>query len=71
MLRKALFGAVNLTKNTHKNKYKYSRYGIGFDNHRTFSLSNGSRSGKNVIIFGTDMNPSVHVDNKNKDILIL
>ena len=27
--------------------------------------------GKNVIIFGADMNQSVHIDNKNKDILIL
>ena len=27
--------------------------------------------GKNVIIFGAVMNSSVHVDNKNKDILIL
>ena len=27
--------------------------------------------GRNVIIFGADMSSSVHVDNKNKDILIL
>ena len=27
--------------------------------------------GKNVIIFGSDMSSSVHVDNKGKDILIL
>ena len=27
--------------------------------------------GKNVIIFGTDMSSSVHIDNKNKDISIL
>ena len=27
--------------------------------------------GKNVIIFGADMNSSVHIDNKNKDISIL
>ena len=26
---------------------------------------------RNVIIFGTDMSSSAHVDNKNKDILIL
>ena len=26
---------------------------------------------KNVIIFGADMSSSVHIDNKNKDILIL
>ena len=27
--------------------------------------------GKNVIIFGADMSSSVHIDNTNKDILIL
>ena len=27
--------------------------------------------GKNVIIFGADMSLSLHIDNKNKDILIL
>ena len=27
--------------------------------------------GKNVIIFGTDMSPSVHIDDKGKGILIL
>ena len=26
--------------------------------------------GKNVIIFGVDISSSVHIDNKNKDILI-
>ena len=27
--------------------------------------------GENVIIFGVDMSSSLHIDNKNKDILIL
>ena len=27
--------------------------------------------GKKVIIFGADMSPSVHIDNKNKDIIVL
>ena len=26
---------------------------------------------KNVVIFGTDMNSSMHIDNKKKDILVL
>ena len=29
------------------------------------------RVGKNVIIFGVDKSSSVHIDNKEKDILIL
>ena len=27
--------------------------------------------GKNIIIFGTDIGPSVHIDNRRKDILVL
>ena len=38
--------------------------------HSEFSLPDGSM-GRNVIISGADMSSSVHVDNKNKDILIL
>ena len=34
--------AVTLTKNTDSDKYSYSGYGIGFDAHRTFSLSDGN-----------------------------
>ena len=36
--------------------YKCSCYDIGFDVHGSFSLSAGSGFGKNVIIFGSDMN---------------
>ena len=36
----------------------------------TFSFPTG-RFGKNVVIFGTDISSSVHVDNKKRDILIL
>ena len=51
-------------------KYKCSGYGIGFDSRSEFSLTDG-RVGKNVIIFGADISSSVHIDNKNKYILIL
>ena len=39
--------------------------------HAKVSLSNGSGFGKNLILFGTDMSSSMHVDNKKKYILIL
>ena len=65
-----LFGAVSLTKNADIDKYKYSGYGIGFDSGELYLLRNGT-FGRNAIIFGVDMNSSVHVDNKGKDILIL
>ena len=48
---------------------KNSDYSIRFDSRSEFSLTDASM-GKNVIIFGADMRSSVHVDNKNKDILI-
>ena len=69
-LKKSLFGAVRLTKNTDIDKYGYSGYGIGFDRKSSFSFPGGG-FGQNVIIFGVDMSSSSHVDNKKKDILIL
>ena len=42
----------------------------GFDSRSEFSCTDGCMR-KNVIIFGADMSSFVHIDNKNKDILIL
>ena len=36
----------------------------------TFSLSNGSGFGKKSNIFAVDMSSYVHIDNKNRNILI-
>ena len=69
-LENCLFGAVTLTKTADIDKCRYSGYGIGFDRKVSFSFPVGG-FGKNVIIFGVDMNSSIHVDNKGKDILIL
>ena len=69
-LKNCLFGFVELTKNADPDKYKYSSYGIRFDSRPGFSFTDAS-VGKTVIIFGADMSSSVHIDNKNKDILIL
>ena len=69
-VQNALFGAVSSTKNVDVSKYKYSGYGIAFDRISSFSFPVGG-NGQNVIIFGVDMNSSIHVDNKGKDILIL
>ena len=60
-----LFGAVSLTKNAHVNKYKYSGYRISFDRTSSFSFP-GSGYGQNVIVFGVDMNSSIHIDNKGR-----
>ena len=64
-LKKSLFGAVRLTKNTDIDKYGYSGCGIGFDRKLFFSFPGGG-FGQNVIIFGVDMSSSSHIDNKKK-----
>ena len=71
-LNNCLFGSVKLTKNIDLDldKYNYSGYRISFDSRSEYFFTYGS-FGKNVIIFGADMSSSVHIDNKNKDILIL
>ena len=69
-LEDCLFGAVKITKTAVPDKYEYSGYSIGLDSRSGFLLPDGSM-GKNVIIFGADMSSSVHIDNKEKDILIL
>ena len=69
-LKNCLFGAVNFTKNADIDKYHYSGYGIGFDRRSSFSIPSG-RCGQNVLIFGSDMSSSTHIDVKKKDILVL
>ena len=69
-LADCLFESVKLTKNADLDKYKYSSYSIGFDSSSEFLFTDGS-FGKNVIIFGADMGSSAHINNKNKNILIL
>ena len=69
-LESCLFGAVTLTKNADINKYKYSRYGTGFDRHGSFSFP-GSGFRQNFIIFGVDLCSSTKIDNRTKGILIL
>ena len=69
-LKNCLFGAVTLTKNTNIEKYRYSGYGIGFDRRSSFSFPRGG-FGQNVLIFGIDMSFSTHIDNKEKDMLVI
>ena len=64
----SLFDVVQLTKNADRNKYSYYRY-MGFDTHGTFSLSDSSGFGKNIILFGVDNSSSVHAYKRKKDYL--
>ena len=52
-LQNSLSGAVKLVKNADIDKYKYSRYGIGYDMKGTFGFP-AIGFGRNVIIFGVD-----------------
>ena len=63
-LGRCLFGAVKLTKHIDIDEYKNSRYDIGFDRKRKFSVGNGFC--RNCITFGAVMSSSVHVDNKKE-----
>ena len=68
-IKNCLFGAVTLTKNADTEKYKYSRYGIGFYRRSSFSFTGGG-FGQTVLFFDADMSGSIHIDNKKKDILV-
>ena len=69
-LKKCLFGAVTLTKNTNIDNYGYSGHGVGFDSRSSFSFPDGG-FGQSVLMFEVDMSFSAHIDNKKKDILLL
>ena len=56
-INNCLFGSVKLIKNSEPDKHKYSCYSIGFDSRSEFSFTYGSKS--------------LHIDDENKDILIL
>ena len=64
-----LFGATNVVKNSGKEKYVYSGFGITFD--RAGSWSFGNDSARNVMIFGVDNSSSSHSDNRKNNFLIL
>ena len=59
-----------MTKNADSDKYGYSGYGIRFDRRSSFSFGGGG-FGQNILTFGVDMSFSTHIDNKQKDILVL
>ena len=76
-IQKALFGAMQITKNTDINKYNYKGYGICFDGRKEFThvrkIGNFSDTadGRNVIIFGVDMSFSKHANNKRNNIYVM
>ena len=65
-----MFGAVEIAKKADVDKYKYSRYGIGFDRKGSFTHPDGG-CGRNVFIFGADLSNCKHANNKTRNILVL
>ena len=76
-IQNALFGVVKITKNPDTSKNKYERYGICFDESKTFthtqkeSNSSYSTLARNLIIFGADMSFSKHANNKANNIYVM
>ena len=68
-LKNCLFGAANRLKNSDKEKYVYSGYGITFDSAGSWSFDN--EFARNVIIFGADNSLSSHSDNRKNNFLML
>ena len=69
-IQNALFGAMQITKNSDISKYKYKGYGICFDEGGTFSKGN-INNGRNVLIFGVDESSLVHANNKDNNIFVM
>ena len=67
--KNCLIEATNIVKNSDKEKYVYSGYGITFDSGGSWSFNNSTV--RNVIIFGDGNSWSSHVDNRKYNFLIL
>ena len=63
--KNCLFVATNIVKNSDKEKYVYSGYGITFSSRVSWSFDNGTA--RNFIIFGVDSSSSLHVDSRKND----
>ena len=63
--KNCLFGATNIVKNSDKEKYLYSGYGITFDSGSFWSFD--IDAARNVIIFGFDNSSSSHSDNRKNN----
>ena len=64
-----LFGTTNIVKNSDKEKYVYSGYGITFDSAGSWSF--GYYFARNVTIFSVDNSLSSHANNHKNNFSIL
>ena len=76
-MQNALFGAMQITKNTDTSKYDYKGYGICFDERSEFgnTITEGgfahTTDARNVLIFGAGMSFSVHKTNRANHIYVM
>ena len=76
-IQNALFGAMQITKNSDTSKYNYKGYGVCFDESEEFTHVRkrgnfgDTTDGRNVIIFGVDMSFSKHANNKANNIYVM
>ena len=64
-----MFGAINVVKNSDKEKCVYSGYGIIFDSVGSWNF--GIDFARNVVIFGAENSSSPHTDNHKNNFLVL
>ena len=76
-IQNALFGAMEITKNTDSSKNNYTGYGLCFDEGGEFGHTvkqgnfNRTTNARNVIIFGVDMSSSIHATNRANNIYVM
>ena len=76
-IQNALFGAMQIAKNTDTSKYNYKGYCICFDEGGQFghSITEGgfahTTNARNVLIFGADMSFSTHPNNRANNIYVM
>ena len=76
-IQNALFGAMQITKNTDTSKYDNKRYGRCFNEGSEFghTITEGGRAhttdARNVLSFGADMSFSVHKTNRANHIYVM
>ena len=69
-VQNALFGAIEITKNSDTSKYAYKGYGVCFDEGGMFS-EGSINNGRNVLIFGVHESPLIHSNNKTNNIYVM
>ena len=67
--KNCLFGATNTIKNSDKEKWVYSGYGIAFNGRDLCNF--GNDLARNVVIFGVDNSTSTHADTGKNNFLMI